>query len=73
MGRGRLSVLFFLPAVADDGAVGVKEADDAAGPVPSPLRATTVTVYEVPFDSPVMEQLRPVVVHAAPPGLAVAV
>ena len=44
------------------------------GPQPAPLRARTVTVYEVPFDSPVMVQPRPgtAATQERPPGVALA-
>jgi hypothetical protein len=54
-------------------AVGVTPFDGLlAGPGPTPLVATTVKVYAVPFDRPVTTQLRLSVVHVWPQGEAVA-
>ena len=45
-----------------------------AGPVPTAFVAATVNEYDVPFARPVTGQVVvPMVVHVAPPGLAVAV
>jgi hypothetical protein len=45
-----------------------------AGPVPAALVAVTLKEYEVPFVSPMtLQSVAPLVVHVAPPGLAVAV
>lgn len=53
------------PSVTDDDAA-------EAGPVPTALVATTVNVYE-PSANPLIVHDVPLVVHVAPPGLAVAV
>lgn len=73
------SETWVLPAVAvlsvgAPGTVrGVADRTFDAGPVPAALVAVTLNEYEVPFVSPVMAQdVAPLVVQAAPPGLAVA-
>ena len=61
-----------LPWTIATGAGAPVDAADAE-PVPIALRAFTVTLYAVPFVSPVMVQERAAVVQVRPPGTAVAV
>lgn len=63
------------PVGAEGAAAGVAELDGAdAAELPAAERAMTVTVYAVPFVSPVIAQVTAVVVvHVRPPGVAVTV
>ena len=70
-----LSALVAATAVGEPGGPGgpvvVAVAAPEVAPVPMVLRATTVNVYAVELASPETEQVVAVVVHVAPPGVAV--